>query len=189
MIIDILEKKSFLKRQLWLFGEINEDLAYDFIHKINYLCMTSNKPIFIFINSEGGLMESESAIIDSIKAAQKEGIFVHIIVIGSAYSAAASILSIGTKGCRYAYPNSSIMLHPYSIELAKDYSNNQKLLMTFFDKVADKSNKMIAIACGMENNYEKFLSDINNGLWLTPEEAIKYGVIDYVWDNILPFGG
>jgi ATP-dependent Clp protease protease subunit len=120
-------------------------------------------------------------------AAQQEKIQVCTLACGVAYSAAAGILAMGTKKWRGARPDSAIMLHPASLSLEHDYESNQRALMGFLSKRCEMINRMTATACGMIKKYKKFLSDIDKGLWLSAEEAVKYGVIDTVWCGPLPY--
>lgn len=178
-MIDALEKSAFKRRQVWLWGDIDDESTYFIIQQLNYLCCGNSNPIYILINSKGGDMDCECLLIDEIEALKRDGICVNTIALGTAYSAAASVLAMGTKGCRFANPNSSIMLHPCSIELDRDYEGNQKLLMEAFYKKTEKVSLLISRACGI-TNYEKFSKDIDKGLWLNAEEAIQYGVVDYI---------
>jgi ATP-dependent Clp protease protease subunit len=186
---EALTRRALKLRQIYLWGEIEDEMTYGFIHQMSYLITRSKEPIFIFIHSEGGCRECELAIVDEMEAAKKVGFESWTVVVGMAFSAAAGVLMHGTQGCRFARPNSAIMLHPCSFELSHDYEHNQRAVMEFLDKRCLSSNKRLAEACGMADNYDKFIKDIDKGLWLNAQEAVKYGVVDDIWTGPLPFGG
>jgi ATP-dependent Clp protease, protease subunit len=177
-------------RHIYIWGDIEDELAFDVTRSLLLLANSNKKPITILIHSRGGDLDSATAIIDEMKAINKSGIIVRTLAEGLALSAGAAILSQGTKGYRLARPNSSIMLHPCSIYLDDDYEGNQRSHLNFLCKKSKLLNKDIAKACGFKiKDYNKFLNDIDKGLWMTAEEAVKYGIIDGVYDKLLEFGG
>lgn len=182
-----LSEEAFNRRQVYIWKEIDNELAASVIQQLSFLSELSPDPIFLLINSGGGDMDAQAAIIDEMVAVQQQQIEVFTFACGIAYSAAAAILAMGTKGRRFVRPNSAIMLHPASLHLEYDYEGNQRILMNFLTKRCDLMNKMIAQACGMSEKYDKFLSDIDKGLWLSAEEAVKYGVVDGIWNAPLPY--
>lgn len=184
-----LHEESIKNRQIYLWGEVNDELALHTIQEMNYLAGLSNEPICLIINSGGGAADCEAVIVDEILALQKAGIIISTIAVGIACSAAATILALGTKKYRFARPHSTIMLHPASISIEDDYEHYQKSLLDFMMKQNDRINVLVAKACGMSRKYKRFLKDIDKGLWLTSEEAVKYGVIDGIWIAPLPSGG
>jgi len=132
----------------------------------------------VIINSYGGSVEALLAMIDIIQACPKP---VATIANGPAMSCGAVLLAAGTEGYRFAAPNSRILVHQMSGVLAgkssdleadyRDYRNLDKLLDGLLDKLCKKPvgffNKIIA-----KNKY----ADLN----LTPKQAKKYGMVDYV---------
>lgn len=183
-----LYENSIKNRCLFVWGEIEDKLAYDVLQAMNFFASVDHTPIYLIIHSGGGNTESESVIVDEM-IALKSKMKIYTIAVGMAYSAASTILTLGTKGCRYARPNASIMLHPASISIEEDYESHQKNMLDFFIKKSDRTNLLVAEACGMQKKYSKFQQDIDKGLWLSPEEAIKYGAIDHIWTAPLPIGG
>lgn len=184
-----LEKKALRHRQVWLWGDLDHELSYEITAALSYLGRLSREPIYLLINSEGGNVEAEFSIIDEIVGLQEAGIVVSTIANGQACSAGADILALGTKGYRMARPHSSIMLHPTSFGLEHDYEGNHRNRIQFYDKQSCIIHRELAAACGMTDKYEVFLNDIDKGLWLTAEEAVKYGVIDSILKGPLPIGG
>lgn len=175
-------------RSTHLWGEIDDKLTYSFLQEFNEFVTEGKAPISILIHSYGGDLDCETIIIDEIESAKQAGIQISTIALGVAFSAAGSILAMGTKGLRYARPNASVMLHPCSYHLESDYAGNQQNSLNFINRRIDTMNRIIAKACGMSRRYGQFLNDIDKGLWLNSKEAIKYGVIDGIWKKPIPFG-
>jgi ATP-dependent Clp protease, protease subunit len=178
----LIERFTLRNREIYIWGEIDDGYTSYIVSRINFLVSKSKEPIYIYIHSRGGDVDGECAIIDEMIAAQNSGVVINTIVLGMAYSAASSILALGTKGFRFARPSSSIMLHPCSYSLGEDYAGNQKELTKYLERKIQYTNKLIAKACGVEdpNGYKAFLRKIDKGLWLTSEEATKFGIVDKV---------
>ena len=141
------------------------------------------KPIFFYINSTGtswysgdaiGFETEAFAICDTIKYVKPP---VHTICIGQAMGTAAMILSAGTKGQRASLPNASIVLHqPRSgargqatdIQIrAKEVLQNKRTML-----------EMLSLNTG--RSPEQLAEDSDRMTYLTPKEALEYGLIDRV---------
>ena len=183
----MLEHFSLRHGHIYVWGDINEHTAKRFIQKTVYLASREINPITILIHSLGGDLEATVAILDEMDMLKHNGFIVKTVALGIAYSAAAFILSMGSKGFRYARAGASIMLHPSSYCLDFDYSHNQERLSDFL-KVKNKVlTKRIAEACGQDS--DKLTNDIDKGLWLSATEALEYGIIDVITDTPLLIGG
>ena len=118
------------------------------------------------------------ALIDMIEKLKKKGIKIRTICAGSCSSMAAVILASGTKGERYAFPSSRIMIHQAGIELTggklDDIANTTKELQYWTDLTA----KYISKVSGKKvKEVEKELCYDN---YMTPSEAKKFGIIDKI---------
>jgi ATP-dependent Clp protease, protease subunit len=141
------------------------------------------KPIFMYINSTGtswyggdsiGFETEAFAICDTINHIKPP---VHTICIGQAMGTAAMILSAGTKGCRASLPHATIILHQArqgaqgqatDIQIrAKEVLYNKRMTMEIFAKNTGQP-------------IEKLEKDTDRMLYMTPEEAKEYGLIDKV---------
>jgi ATP-dependent Clp protease protease subunit len=141
------------------------------------------KPIFFYINSTGtswysgdaiGFETEAFAICDTIKYVKPP---VHTICIGQAMGTAAMILSAGTKGQRASLPNASIVLHqPRSgargqatdIQIrAKEVLQNKR---TMLEMLAENTGR----------SAEQLAEDSDRMTYLTPQQAVEYGLIDRV---------
>lgn len=180
-----LLKKSFRDRRLFLWGEVNDDMAASVIYQLHlHLEKDKSLPVHFLINSEGGSVDSCAAIIDEMEVAKAEGLVINTISVGLSASAAAAILAFGTKGHRYSRPNSTIMLHPISFGLDADYIEQQKKQTAFIAEKSIVFNKIIADAIGKD--LKKYTKETKDGLWLTPNKALSYGVIDKIDSSPLP---
>lgn len=170
-------------RRILLFREIDEKLAVRIVSYLKYFGSISNTPIALYINSPGGDVNCTKSIIDEMVAIQNCGTEIWTVAQGEACSAAAYILAMGTRGRRYASPNSTIMLHPISFDLAPDYQSFQEQVTKYLANDAENMTKMIATACGRgtPKKIDSFKKDIDKSLWMDTNQAIKYGVIDHVW--------
>ncbi len=175
--------KTLLKdRSVFLFGDIDENLAFSIIRNLRYLAkLNAAEPIKIFIHSNGGCIDAGAAILDEIVLLKESGIIVK--TIGKAYSYAAYIAAIGTKDERYATPNSSLMIHEASTEMPADYLGKQEEYTKYVKKQMEIIMRLVATTCKKGGKkYAMFQKDVEKSLWLGTNEAIKYGLIDKVWD-------
>jgi ATP-dependent Clp protease protease subunit len=182
----ITTTKTLLKdRSVFLFGDIDEGLAFSIIKNLRYLSKLSADPIKIFIHSNGGCVDAGAAIVDEMNLLKDSGIDIKTIVQGKAFSYASFISALGTQGSRYATPNSSFMLHEASTELPQDYLGKQEEYTKYVKKQMEVIMKMVATACGKGSakKYPLFIKDVEKSIWLQSQEAIKYGLIDEIWTS------
>jgi ATP-dependent Clp protease protease subunit len=133
-----------------------------------------NKDVRIYINSPGGVVISGLAIYDTMQLIKPD---VSTICIGQAASAAAVILAAGTKGKRFALPNSRILIHQVmggTEGQATDVAiQTQEML-----RVKKQINQILAQHTGQRiGRIEK---DTERDFFMTAKEARKYGIIDRV---------
>lgn len=165
-----------LKDRIVLIGqEINDHLANVVIAQLLFL-MTDDpkKDIQIFINSPGGYITAGLAIYDTMKFL---GCNVNTYCIGQAASMGALLLAAGTKGKRKALPHSRIMIHQPSGGLigtsadmkiqANEIGNLKETLATILSECSGQSK-------------EKILQDSDRDFFMSPSEAITYGLIDEI---------
>lgn len=165
-----------LKDRIVLIGqEITEHLANAVIAQLLYLMSDDpKKDIQIFINSPGGYITAGLAIYDTIRFL---GCDVNTYCIGQAASMGALLLAAGTKGKRRALPHSRIMIHQPSggimgtsadIRLQADEILRLKKFLA--EILAENSGQTV----------EKILEDSERDFFMSPQEAIEYGLIDEV---------
>jgi ATP-dependent Clp protease, protease subunit len=132
------------------------------------------KPIRIFINSPGGSVYDGFAIYDMIRFVRPK---VKIISSGLSASAATVIMLAADKEHRMAMPNARIMIHQPSMRFqgsAEDVRRTAEEVL----KIKKKINQMYADETGQ--SFEKVQEDTDRDYWMSPEEAIEYGLISKI---------
>lgn len=172
-----------IDRRLYLWGEIKATRIKNIIIAIHRLLNVSNEPIEIYLNTCGGSFDDAIALLDEMDFCKKYyKVDISTVVQGQAYSCGAFILLWGTKGCRCAYKNSSIMLHDvqYSLEDGS-YAEHERASSHFTTQI-ESIKKQAAKLCGKASGikYKRFCEDLKNSIWFTAAEAKRYGLIDRV---------
>lgn len=165
-----------LKDRIVMIGqEITDHLANIVIAQLLFL-MTEDpkKDIQIFINSPGGYITAGLAIYDTIRFL---GCDVNTYCIGQAASMGALLLAAGTKGKRKALPHSRIMIHQPSGGVFGT-SADIKLQAEEILRLKQALAEILAECSGQ--SVEKILIDSERDFFMSPQEAIQYGLIDEV---------
>jgi ATP-dependent protease ClpP protease subunit len=167
---------------IFLRGSIDDKTYLAVAKQIRYLTYLKKNSIRIFLNSEGGELESALGIIDEFAFAEKRGCDIYTIAVGRAFSSAAIILAYGTK--RFATENTSMMLHPITYNLGENEHQSTKTYVDFAEDMYNTVMTQLAQRCGRKSpaKINGFLRDIRNGKWFDTDEAIKFGLIDGKWD-------
>ena len=180
-------------RSTLLWGDINSESAKEFVATSSACAGDSYDPIFVYIHSDGGDVDACAAIIDQISLLKKRGIKVVTIGQGKCYSSGAIILAHGSAGHRYATKNTGLMLHPVSIEEMPPCSiGDASKLMTFCNLLYGRLLDSMYKQCCRPGKIKKkiFANEVEKTLWMTPEVAITYGLIDSIWNGeIDKYGG
>jgi ATP-dependent Clp protease protease subunit len=132
------------------------------------------KDISIYINSPGGSVTAGLAIYDTMQFLTCD---VNTYCIGMAASMGAVLLCAGTKGKRYALPNSDIMIHQVSGG-AQGTASDVERTVEFMFKLKKRLIKIIAHHTGKEAETVK--TDSDRDYYMTAEEARNYGLVDEV---------
>lgn len=165
-----------LKDRIIFLGEpINDHVANIIIAQFLFLAAENKeKDIKFYINSPGGSVSSGMAIYDTM---QYVGCDVSTICVGMAASMAATLLAAGTKGKRFALPNSEIMIHQV-MGGAEGQASDIRIHAEHILKTKDRLNKILAKHTGKKvTDIEK---DTDRDNFLSAEEAKKYGIIDKI---------
>ncbi|MEA3077544.1 MAG: trigger factor [Actinomycetota bacterium] len=137
----------------------------------------ADRAINLYINSPGGDITALFAIYDTMQYVKND---ISVVCLGQAASAAAVLLSAGTKGLRYALPHSRIMLHqPYGgvAGQASDIEIQAKEIL----RMREEIDRVLAFHTGQE--IERVSRDTNRDFYLSANEAREYGIIDEVITN------
>jgi ATP-dependent Clp protease protease subunit len=137
----------------------------------------ADRAINLYINSPGGDITALFAIYDTMQYVKND---ISVVCLGQAASAAAVLLSAGTKGLRYALPHSRIMLHqPYGgvAGQASDIEIQAKEIL----RMREEIDRVLAHHTGQP--IERIAKDTNRDFYLSADEAKEYGIIDEVISN------
>jgi ATP-dependent Clp protease protease subunit len=162
-------------RIIFIGTDITDHVANVVIAQLLFLKMEDpKKDVHIYINSMGGYITAGLAIYDTM---QWLGADVHTYCIGQASSMGALLLTAGTKGKRFALPNSRIMIHQPSGGVGGTSADiviqANELLYT-----KRKVNEILAHSTGQ--TVEKITEDSERDFFMSPEDAKAYGLIDEV---------
>lgn len=164
-------------RIIFISGEINDNLANSVIAELLYLDSIEKKDIFLYINSPGGSITSGMAIYDTMNYIKSD---VSTICVGLAASMAAFLLSCGTKGKRFALPNSEIMIHQ-PLGGVEGQATDIKIGAERIIKLKKKLNAILAH--NTNQNINKINKDTERDYFMTSEEALNYRIIDKVLEK------
>ena len=132
------------------------------------------KDIYMYINSPGGVITSGLSILDTMNYLKCD---VSTVCFGQAASMGAVLLSCGSKGKRFALPNSRVMIHQPlggARGQATDIEIQAKEILTLKEKL----NKILAEKTNQ--SLKKIASDTERDYFMNAEEAVKYGLVDEV---------
>lgn len=165
-------------RIIMLSGEVNDTMASLVVAQLLFLQSEDpDKDIFIYINSPGGSITSGMAIYDTMKYIKPD---VVTICVGMAASMGQFLLSAGTKGKRFALPNSEIMMHQ-PLGGFQGQATDIEIHANRILKIKTKMTEIIAQNTGQP--IERIRQDIERDFFFSAEEAKEYGLIDKVIDN------
>ena len=162
-------------RIIVLSDEVNDATASLVVAQLLYLeAQDPEKDISLYINSPGGSVTAGFAIYDTMQYIKCD---VSTICMGMAASMGAFLLSAGTKGKRYALPNSDIMIHQPSGG-AQGQATEIEITAKHILKTKAKLNKILAENTGKP--VEVIAQDTERDNFMSAEEALEYGLIDKV---------
>ena len=165
-------------RIIFLGEEIDDDVANIVVAQLLFLeAEDPKKDISIYINSPGGSVTAGLAIYDTIRYIKPE---VSTICVGMAASMGAFLLAGGTKGKRYALPNSEIMIHQ-PLGGARGQAEDIKIHAEHILKTRAKLNEILAERTGQPLSVIEKDTDRDN--FMTAQQACEYGLIDQVMSS------
>ena len=162
-------------RIIFVNGQFEDQMANLIVAQLLFLeAENSEKEIYMYINSPGGVVSSGLAIYDTMQYIKPK---IATLCIGQACSMGATILLAGDKGMRYALPNSRVMIHQVAggyrgqatdIEIhAKETLKVKKLLNEIYAKHSGKT--IVQVEKSMERDY-----------FMSAKEAKEFGLIDKI---------
>jgi ATP-dependent Clp protease, protease subunit len=168
-----------LKERIIFLGEPIEDhVANLVIAQLLFLeSEDPEKDISLYINSPGGIVTSGLAIYDTMQYLKAP---VSTICLGQAASMGAVLLAAGTKGKRYALPNSRIMIHQGSGGV-RGNTPDVEIQVREMLHLTDRLMHILAGHTGQ--TYEKVKADSERDYFMSAEDAVSYGLIDEVFSG------
>lgn len=167
-------------RVIFLGGPINDLVANSIIAQLLFLeSQDKDKDIKIYINSPGGSVTAGMAIYDTMSYVKPN---VQTICIGIAASMGATLLAAGAKGKRFSLPNAEILIHQV-MGGAEGQATDVKIHAEHILKIKDKLNKILSAHTGQP--LQKIEEDSDRDYFMTPKEALKYGIIDKIIERSL----
>ena len=167
------------ERIIFIADEISDDLSS--IVMAQMLLLESEDPkkdIMLYINSPGGSISAGMAIYDTMQYIKCD---VQTICMGMAASMGAFLLAGGTKGKRFALPNSEILIHQPLMHGLGGQATEIEIAANQIIKTKKKMNEMLANFTGKD--YETLVKATDRDNWMTAEEAKEFGLIDKVIDK------
>ena len=162
-------------RIIWLGSEVRDDMANEICAKILLLAAEdSQKDIYLYINSPGGSITAGMAIYDTMQYVPND---IVTVGIGMCASMGQFLLSSGTKGKRYATPNTRVLLHqPHGGfgGTASDIQTQAQLINSMKQSLAEIT------AAQTGKTVEQVNADGDRDRWFTAQEALEYGFVDHV---------
>ena len=162
-------------RIIFLGEEVNETTASLVVAQLLFLeSEDPNKDIQLYINSPGGMVTAGMAIYDTMQYIKCD---VSTICIGLAASMGAFLLAGGTKGKRFALPNSEIMIHQ-PLGGAQGQATEIEITAKQILKIRERLNKILADNTGKP--IDIIAKDTERDNFMSADEALDYGLVDKI---------
>jgi ATP-dependent Clp protease protease subunit len=163
------------ERVIFLVGPVDDATANLIVAQLLYLeSENPDKDINFYINSPGGSVSSGMAIFDTMQFIKPD---VSTLCVGMAASMGAFLLAAGTKGKRFALPNSTVMIHQPSGGFQGQVSDIER----HAQYAIDLKRRFIALMVELTGRTaEQVEQDHDRDRFLTSEQAVSYGIIDKV---------
>ncbi|KAL3944508.1 MAG: hypothetical protein SGBAC_001429 [Bacillariaceae sp.] len=172
--LDVVSR--LLKDRILLLGtDVNDEMANVLVAQLLYLANEDpDKDITLYINSPGGSVSAGLAIYDTMQFIPCD---VQTVCFGMAASMGAFLLGAGTKGKRKSLPNARIMIHQ-PLGGAQGQAADIEIQAKEILFIKASLNKFMADYC--DQPVEKIAEDTDRDFFMTPYEALDYGIIDEV---------
>lgn len=163
-------------RVIFLGDDISEHTANLVVAQMLFLENESpDKDIIFYINSQGGSVYNAFAIYDTMRYVKCD---IQTVGIGVNASAAAFLLSSGTKGKRLLLPHATVMIHQPSAASERAKITDLEIDLREGIRIKKLMNEIMAKNTGQP--VSKIEKDVDRDYWMTAEDAKKYGLVDKV---------
>lgn len=165
-------------RIIMLSGAIDDEVSSSIVAQLLFLeAEDPSKDIYLYINSPGGVVTSGFSIYDTMNYIKPD---ICTICIGQAASMGAFLLSCGTKGKRFALPNSRIMIHQ-PLGGAQGQATEIEIQAKEILRLKRILNEILAKNCDQKLN--KIEKDTDRDFFMSAKESMEYGLIDKVLEK------
>lgn len=171
---DLISLDLVKNRVVYLSGEVNSDSAVSIISQLRFLASKSDRDIYMFINSPGGSVSDGLAIYDVMNQISCD---VVTVSVGMSASMGSFLLAAGAPGKRYAAPSAEIMIHQ-PLGGVQGQATDILLVAEHIQKIKSKLAGILAEECNKP--IKTVIKDMERDYWLSAEEAVEYGLADYV---------
>lgn len=163
------------ERIIFLDGEVEDSMASLIVAQMLFLeAEAPGRDISLYINSPGGSVTAGMAIYDTMQYIKCD---VSTICIGMAASMGAFLLAGGAKGKRFILPNAEVMIHQPSGG-ARGQATEIQIVAENILRTKERLNRLLAENTGVP--YEQVCRDTERDNYMTAEEALDYGLVDYI---------
>lgn len=171
-----IEEQFLKRREIFLWGEINDETAEGIVKKILYFDGQGSDDITIYINSPGGVISSGLAIYDAMQFAKSD---IVTVCMGQAASMASVLLTAGAKGKRLIWEHARVLIHQPLISgnmfgPASDIQIQAEEML----RIRENLNQMLANHTGQ--TLKKIIEDTDRDFFMSADEAKKYGIVDKI---------
>ena len=177
-VTDRVRDVLFKNRTLIISGEVTQKLAADVMGQLLAMAAQGDDPITVFINSQGGHVESGDTIHDMIQFVAAP---VRMVGTGWVASAGALIYVAVPKERRYSLPNTRFLLHQPAGG-ARGTAADVEIEAREILKMRERLNRVFAERTGQ--TLERILEDTRRNFWLSAKEAQEYGLVGQIVQNI-----
>ena len=163
-------------RIIFLGTEVNDTIANLIIAQMLFLeAEDPDKDVFLYINSPGGSVTAGMAIYDTMQFIKPD---IVTMCMGMAASMGAFLLTAGTNGKRRALPNSRIMIHQ-PMAGTQGQVSDIVIMTEEFTRTKKKLNDLLVHHTGQP--LDRIEKDTDRNFFMSPDEALEYGIIDKVY--------
>ncbi len=177
-----IEERLFKARTVLIYGGIDQKLAREVSARLLALQSAGDDPITIYINSQGGHVESGDTIYDMIKFVKPE---VRVVGTGWVASAGALIYAAAKRENRYSLPNTRFLLHQPSggaMGSASDFAIQAKEIL----RMRRRLNEIFAAETGQP--LDRIEKDTERDYWMSAQQAVEYGLVGKIVQNATQLG-
>ena len=166
------------ERIIFLTGQVEDNMANLIIAQMLFLeAENSEKDIYLYINSPGGVVTAGMAIYDTMQFIKPD---VSTICLGQACSMGSLLLAAGTHGKRYCLPNARVMIHQplggFQGQASDIQIHAQEIL-----QVKSRLNNILSMHTGQDISVIEKDTDRDN--FMSAEKAVEYGLVDAIYNK------